>query len=203
MGKTSIVRRYTENAFSDKEVSTVQGNMFNKKKLQINDKMYSISVWDTAGQERFHALGPIYYRDANGALLVFDLTDADTLQKVKVWIKELKQVVGEDIALVVAGNKCDLEKNRQVAADEAIKYCKQVGAEFVETSAKSGKGVQDAFYNLTQKMVDIRDKGHTGGAGGGGSNGGGSKGRRRLDTSDWEEAAVPTSKKEKSKGGCC
>lgn len=71
-------------------------------------------IWDTAGQERFHALGPIYYRDANGALLVYDITDRDSFTKVRNWVKELRKIVGKNIVLVIAGNKSDLEKQRQV-----------------------------------------------------------------------------------------
>ena len=96
------------------------------KKLVVNNARVSLSIWDTAGQERFHALGPIYYRDAHGeglqlrsrgyesnnlgAILVYDITDEDSFQKVKVWVKELRRMVGPDICLIIAGNKADLER---------------------------------------------------------------------------------------------
>lgn len=69
---------------------------------------------DTAGQERFHALGPIYYRDSNGAILVYDITDEDSFAKVKNWVKELRKMLGQDISLCIVGNKSDMEKNRNV-----------------------------------------------------------------------------------------
>ena len=87
--------------------------------MNIRGKRVNLSIWDTAGQERFHALGPIYYRDANGAVLVYDITDADSFTKVKTWIKELRKMLGNDISLAIAGNKIDLEKQRQVDADAA------------------------------------------------------------------------------------
>ena len=87
---------------------------FLSKKLNIRGKRVNLSIWDTAGQERFHALGPIYYRDANGAVLVYDITDADSFTKVKTWIKELRKMLGNDISLAIAGNKIDLEKQRHV-----------------------------------------------------------------------------------------
>ncbi len=87
---------------------------FLKKRLNINNNRVDLSIWDTAGQERFHALGPIYYRDSNGAVLVYDITDEDSFQKVKNWVKELKKMLGADICLAICGNKCDLEKNRTV-----------------------------------------------------------------------------------------
>ena len=82
--------------------------------MNIRGKRVNLSIWDTAGQERFHALGPIYYRDANGAVLVYDITDADSFTKVKTWIKELRKMLGNDISLAIAGNKIDLEKQRHV-----------------------------------------------------------------------------------------
>jgi Ras-related protein Rab-21 len=90
------------------------------RSLEINVSRRCLYL-DELGQERFHALGPIYYRDADGALLVYDITDAESFNKVKKWVKELRKIVGNDIAIAIAGNKIDLEKNRSVIEQEAIK----------------------------------------------------------------------------------
>lgn len=119
VGKTSILLRYTKGEYSEKQVSTLQASYLDKK-VMIGNVSVQLSIWDTAGQERFHALGPIYYRDASGALLVYDITDAESFNKVKNWVKELKKIVGNDIVIVIAGNKIDLEKNRNVVEREAI-----------------------------------------------------------------------------------
>lgn len=79
----------------------------------------NLAIWDTAGQEKFHALGPIYYRSSNGAILVYDITDEDSFQKVKSWVKELRKILGSDICLVIVGNKTDLAKDRNVVLSEA------------------------------------------------------------------------------------
>ena len=92
---------------------------FLSKKLNIRGKRITLNIWDTAGQERFHALGPIYYRDANGAVLVYDITDADSFTKVKNWVKELRKMLGNDISLAIAGNKIDMEKQRHVSHQQA------------------------------------------------------------------------------------
>jgi Ras-related protein Rab-21 len=110
-------------------------------------------IWDTAGQERFHALGPIYYRDANGALLVYDITDRDSFTKVRHWVKELRNVVGKKIVLLIVGNKMDLEKQRQVNDEEAKEYAASVGAIHMTCSAKTNKGVEEAFLELTKGML--------------------------------------------------
>ena len=92
---------------------------FVKKKINIAGKAVNLAIWDTAGQEKFHALGPIYYRMSNGAILVYDITDEDSFNKVKNWVKELKKMLGGDICLTIAGNKIDLEKDRNVPIDVA------------------------------------------------------------------------------------
>ena len=123
-----------------------------------------LSLWDTAGQERFHALGPIYYRDADGALLVYDITDEQSFAKVKNWVRELRKIVGNDIGITIAGNKIDLEKNRHVKEKDAIQYAESVGASHYHTSAKLNKGLDDAFVELASKMM--KKKSAAGGASG-------------------------------------
>ncbi|KAG1683147.1 Ras-related protein Rab-21 [Nymphon striatum] len=137
VGKTSVVLRYVENKFNDKHFSTLQ---------------------DTAGQERFHALGPIYYRDSNGAILVYDITDEDSFLKVKNWVKELKKMLGNDICLCIAGNKTDLEKQRTVSAEEAETYAASVGAKHFHTSAKLNKGVEEMFLDLSTRMMETAEE---------------------------------------------
>jgi len=86
-------------------VSTLQASYLDKR-VTIGTTTVQLSIWDTAGQERFHALGPIYYRDAAGALLVYDITDNLSFDKVKNWVKELRKIVGNDIIIIIAGNMC-------------------------------------------------------------------------------------------------
>jgi Ras-related protein Rab-21 len=124
------------------------------KKVTINSTQVQLSIWDTAGQERFHALGPIYYRDAAGALLVYDITDQQSFDKVKNWVKELKKIVGNDIVIVIAGNKIDMEKNRHVNNSEAESYAASVGAAHFQTSAKTNRGLDDVFNHLASRMLD-------------------------------------------------
>lgn len=120
VGKTSILLRYIKGEYNDRQISTLQASYLDKK-IKVGINTAHLSVWDTAGQERFHALGPIYYRDADGALLVYDITDAESFTKVKQWVKELRKIVGNDISIAIAGNKIDLEKNRHVNEEDALK----------------------------------------------------------------------------------
>jgi len=153
VGKTSLTLRYCENTFNDKHITTIQAS-FLKKVLNIDGKKATLAIWDTAGQERFHALGPIYYRDANGALLVYDITDRDSFIRVKNWVKELRKMLGTDVALAIAGNKIDLEKNRVVSLEEAELYASSVNARHYSTSAKLNKGVDELFFDLATRMIE-------------------------------------------------
>ncbi|XP_034839197.1 ras-related protein Rab-21 [Maniola hyperantus] len=157
VGKTSILLRYIEDKFNDKHLTTLQATFLNKK-LNINGKRINLSIWDTAGQEKFHALGPIYYRNSNGAILVYDITDEESFGKVKNWVKELKKMLGSDIVLVIAGNKIDLEHERMVPLEEAESYANMVGAKHFYTSAKLNQGVEELFLELTREMADRFEK---------------------------------------------
>lgn len=125
----------------------------------------TLNIWDTAGQERFHALGPIYYRDSNGAVLVYDVTDPDSFNKVKTWVKELRKMLGNSVSLAIVGNKLDLltfqEQNAPQTHQlikEALDYTASLGNNAVHftTSAKQNKGIDDLFLNVTNRMMELQ-----------------------------------------------
>lgn len=116
-----------------------------------------------AGQEKFHALGPIYYREANGALLVYDVTNPDSLKKVRDWVKELNKMLGsQNIRLAIIGNKVDLlspseqkSPNSNPLVQEAIQYADELtNARHYLTSAKLNHGLGDLFVSLSRRMVE-------------------------------------------------
>jgi Ras-related protein Rab-21 len=188
VGKTSILLRYTRGEFSDRQVSTLQASYLDKT-VMLGSTEVNLSIWDTAGQERFHALGPIYYRDADGALLVYDITDVESFKKVQNWVRELRKIVGNDITIAIAGNKVDLEKNRRVQESEAIAYAESVGAFHFQTSAKMGRGLEEVFKKLSTTLVD--KKGKSGNRRGGGTG-------KKLVIIDDQAADIPQA----AKGGC-
>jgi len=157
VGKTCLCLRYVRGSFSDSQESTIQATYLDKR-LNVGKKSVKLMIWDTAGQERFHALGPIYYREANGALLVYDITDRDSFSKVRNWVKELRKIVGKDIILLIAGNKSDLAKHRQVSDEDAEKFAASVGASHMVCSAKTGKNVEELFLELTKGMLQQQEK---------------------------------------------
>jgi len=169
VGKTSIISRYVDNKYDSNSPSTLQASYLEKHVILENETNRSynhesnqrrreayLSIWDTAGQERFHSLGPIYYRDARGAVLVYDVTDRSSYERVRKWTKELRKMVGDSdkICIIIVGNKIDLLNQRAVDAGEAQNYADSVGASFTEVSAKTGMGVENAFVELTIRMLD-------------------------------------------------
>lgn len=196
VGKTSLVLRYCQNVFNEKHLTTLQAS-FLKKRLNLGGKRVDLAIWDTAGQERFHALGPIYYRDSNGAVLVYDITDEDSFLKVKNWVKELRKMLGQDICLAICGNKMDMEKNRKVDQSTAEAYAQSVGAVHFHTSAKQDKGIGEMFLDLSKRMIAAGGNGR----GGGRPTGGSRRGRGSIAVvADDAPAMVGDDAK---KGGCC
>jgi len=155
-------------------------------------KYMKLSLWDTAGQETYKSITRSYFRGASGALLVFDITRRNTFNSATSWLHDLRQIAEEDIVVVLVGNKADLApastvsadnakpNQRQVTKEEAEEWCKQNKVmQYVETSAKSGEGVERAFLEVSERIYqnieagkyDLNDRrsGVKGpGAGGGG-----------------------------------
>ena len=117
---------------------------FCQKSFNLDAKTkVGLTIWDTAGQDRYHALQATYYRNSKGALIVYDVTDARSFNRVKKWQEELNKYLN-GAPIIIAGNKCDLPA-RTVNSDEVDRYAKENGAEHILTSAKSGQNVKFVF----------------------------------------------------------
>jgi Ras-related protein Rab-21 len=121
---------------------------FLTKKVNVDGKNISLNIWDTAGQERYHALNAVYYREASGALIVYDVTDLDSFAKVKIWALELVKYLGEETPIIIAGNKSDVTL-RTVPLADAEAYADEHGFTHSGTSAKTGHNVEETFLLLT------------------------------------------------------
>ncbi|KAK9901980.1 hypothetical protein WJX75_000168 [Coccomyxa subellipsoidea] len=155
VGKTSLMARFIHNSFKEDQQATIQA-AFMSRQLQIDSQQVEVALWDTAGQERFHSLAPLYYRDADAALLVYDITDRDTLERVRHWVKELRTVVGDAIVLTIVGNKSDLARERTVPEQVSAEFAQSIGAQHVSVSAKTGQGIEAAVFNTAQKVLASR-----------------------------------------------
>ena len=151
-GKTSIVNQYVFGSFTHHTVSTTQP-AFCQKQITFKDTELSLEIWDTAGQERYHALSPLFYRDAEAGIVVFDLTDSDSFTRAQKWINELKGARGEQINIVIAGNKCDLVDKRTVSLADAQSLAQQQKAPYFETSAKTKENIDAVFDSICNHIV--------------------------------------------------
>jgi len=107
VGKSSVVLRFVSNEFQANKEPTI-GAAFLTQKCRLEDRVLRYEIWDTAGQERFHSLAPMYYRNAQAAVVVYDVTKATSLEKAKSWVKELQRQANPNIVIALAGNKVDL-----------------------------------------------------------------------------------------------
>jgi len=153
VGKSSLLLRFTDDAF-DPEISATIGVDFKVKVISIDGNKVKLAIWDTAGQERFRTLTPSYYRGGQGAILVYDVTSRESFQKVEDWLNELETyTTNHDMIKMLVGNKCDKEDERQVSKEEGIKCARKYQMMFIEASAKTKEGVQCAFEELVEKVI--------------------------------------------------
>ncbi|XP_077298995.1 RAS oncogene family member RabX1 [Arctopsyche grandis] len=152
VGKTSMVVRYVGKMFST-HISPTIGASFFTCKINIGDSRVTLQVWDTAGQERFRSMAPMYYRNASAALLVFDITNIESFQAIKNWVKELRSNVSEPMVLYLVGNKIDLVEERKVSYDDAIQYSRSINAKYYESSALQDQGIEQLFINVASDLL--------------------------------------------------
>ncbi|KOC64288.1 Ras-related protein Rab-18-B [Habropoda laboriosa] len=152
VGKSSIILRFTEDEFHENMQSTV-GMDYRTKQVTIDGNTVKLAIWDTAGQERFRTLTPSYYRDGQGAILVYDVTDRVTFMKLETWLSELNTYCNKtDIVKMVVGNKIDLP-NREVSTEEGLQFARRHQTLYIESSAKTADGIKCCFEELVQKII--------------------------------------------------
>lgn len=157
-GKSCLLLQFTDKRFSATESLTI-GVEFGWRRMAVKGKPIKLQVWDTAGQETFRSITRSYYRGAAGACLVYDVTRRESFDNVKTWLADLSTFGGGSYSMVLIGNKADLERDRQVPTDEAAAFAEENGLMFVETSAKTGLNVDDAFTRLAEDICARLDAG--------------------------------------------
>ena len=157
MGKTALVQRFVHAKFRKDYVLTIGMEPY-VKNVTIKKKLLCLHLFDIAGSARFSKLRTMFYRGARAALITFDLTRRDTFENVPLWIEDARQQVPNQYFILV-GNKNDLVEDRKVGKDEGIEMAKKHNfIQYIETSALTGKGVEDAFTNMTTHLLSVEDK---------------------------------------------
>ncbi len=153
VGKTSLVYRFIENKFRENYKSTLGVNLL-KKDMEL-DKYGSVSaqIWDLGGQESFKSLRKLYLEGANGALLVFDMTNKKSYDKLDEWVQSFREA-RDDAPIILIGNKSDLKNQIKITESESKEYATVNNLGIIITSAKTGQNVEEAFIELSSKIID-------------------------------------------------
>lgn len=152
VGKTSLLVRYANDSFSPTFITTI-GIDFKIKNIDIDGTKVRLQVWDTAGQERFKTITTTYFRGSSGILMVYDVSQRHTFDSILSWMRQIKQFGDQNVDKLLIGNKADREKERMVSKDEGQALADKYDMLFVETSAKTGMGVTEAFDMIARQVL--------------------------------------------------
>ena len=151
VGKTSIITQYIDNIFQKDQQSTIGGTFSTKTIKCGNGKILKLEIWDTAGQERYRSVTKLFYKDANAAILVYDITNKFSFEEIQnYWFGQVKDSAPENIIIAIVANKLDLYENEQVDETIARKYAQDNNALFASTSAKNTSGIEDLFIEIAK-----------------------------------------------------
>jgi small GTP-binding protein len=158
VGKTALVHRLTDGSFKPQVQSTV-GVEFKSWVVSDGDDPIKLNIWDTAGQERFRSVSKAYFRNAVGALLVYAVDQEESFTELDSWLNDLHQFSTPNTVILLIGNKSDLVDARAVTQSQAAAFSERHALEYLETSAKSGDNVTEAFIRLSRTITDKVKKG--------------------------------------------
>ena len=155
VGKSSIVCRFATDEFYNFREPTI-GSAFVTQTVVTSEGVIRFDVWDTAGQERYRSFAPLYYRGAKVAIIVYDISNRDTLIGAKSWVREVINKGPLDIIIALVGNKLDMD--RKITSEEVDAFATEHNILFFEVSAKTGQNVKDMFIHLAHKIPQSDNK---------------------------------------------
>jgi len=158
VGKSCLLLQFIDKRYKAQHDPTI-GVEFGTKNLSIQNTTIKLQVWDTAGQESFRSITRAYYRGSIVALLVYDITKRDTFENLGKWIDDAKTFSNEQTIIVLIGNKCDLAEQREIPTEEGQKFAKDNGMLFMETSARTGFNVENAFRTAAENIYEKIESG--------------------------------------------
>ena len=152
VGKTSIIIKYISNKFMDTNIATL-GVDYMDKTVDYNNLKVFLQIWDTSGEEKFRSITRNFYRNADGLLVVFDLTKKESYDHIRSWINEAKEN-NDKLKTILIGNKLDLKDERIVAIDVAKQFAEKNNLKYIETSAKDGTNINESFQAIIDLLFD-------------------------------------------------
>jgi len=159
VGKSNLLLRFTHGEFQEEYQLTI-GVEFGAKNLIIKNKIYRIQIWDTAGQENYRSITRAYYKNSACALVVYDISNRNSFESVSSWVEDCKSQSPKTIYMVLVGNKSDLEDKRAVTFEEGQELAEKNSMLFFETSAKTGKNVEEIFSKSSEDIIKKIEQGY-------------------------------------------
>ena len=162
VGKSSLLQRFIDQSWNGKFDPTIGVDfvrIIKNKKIQklktieVEGKKVKLQIWDTAGEERFRNITSSYYKGGHGILLMYDITNRNSFESIKNWLIEVEKHADKNIYKILIGNKIDLEKDRDITYNEGKEYAESEGMKFIETSAKDGSNIEEAFELITKEII--------------------------------------------------
>lgn len=154
VGKTSTILRLTDNAFMRTYVPTL-GVSISERLMTLGDKHVNLILWDIAGQSKFEIMRRHFYKGTDAVILIFDLTNRQSFESVSNWFNDIKKYE-KDLTGLIFGNKEDLLDERKIPTGEALKIAKTLNLEYIETSALTGKNIEQSFYKLAETLFKLK-----------------------------------------------
>ncbi|QLL31809.1 hypothetical protein HG536_0B06770 [Torulaspora globosa] len=153
VGKSCLLLRFSDDTYTNDYISTI-GVDFKIKTVELDGKTVKLQIWDTAGQERFRTITSSYYRGSHGIIIVYDVTDQESFNGVKMWLQEIDRYATSTVLKLLVGNKCDLGDKRVVEYDVAKEFAEANNMPFLETSALDSTNVEEAFLTMAKQIKD-------------------------------------------------
>ncbi|KAF9792929.1 P-loop containing nucleoside triphosphate hydrolase protein [Thelephora terrestris] len=160
VGKSCLLLRFAEDSYTESYLSTI-GVDFKIRTIDLDGKTIKLQIWDTAGQERFRTITAAYYRGAHGIVVVYDVTDSESFENVRMWLKEIERYAADYVEKLLIGNKADLVAKKVVEYSIAKELADSLNIAFLETSAKDSTNVDEMFYTMTRLIQQRSEKNGT------------------------------------------
>jgi len=157
VGKTAILQRLCNDVYESEKLKVTHGVAFLTKELTVNGEKVVLNIRDTAGDERYQSLMKMYYHELHGAVIVYDITNKSSIDKLKYWIDDLDINGNSMERRIMLGNKSDMDNCRQITQLEGKTLATSRDMEWVECSAKTGDGIMQVFENLVKRMIQEYD----------------------------------------------
>ena len=167
VGKSSLAYHFAKETSMNEENSMLNIEFF-QKSIDYDGDHIMLRIWEIIGKNIFHSLSPCYYKDMAGVLILYDISRKDTFSNVGKWLNNFREFSDERASIILVGNKSDMKENRQVSEGEGIKFAEENKIHFIETSAKTGENVKEAFqllleeihYKIKQKIINPEENIH-------------------------------------------